>query len=229
MLGRTMAHRNYWVDGLSGTGKSSVYEELIRRGYMAVSTDRAWSHRETRRWVEERAVGELTSDEPDVLFVCGGSGEPERYLPYFTKVFNLRIDDATMRARLAKRTEADWSLGREGVERALASNEAGAKTPGAIDIDATRPLAEVVDEVLRLADRPTRGSWRPPWDDVLETVESYLEAQGIERTARLDPSAFDPAELRRYYEELHGVAARGAGYAMVDGIAYFRDSAQRDA
>jgi hypothetical protein len=32
------------VEGLSGTGKSSVYEELIRRGYKAISTDRAWSY-----------------------------------------------------------------------------------------------------------------------------------------------------------------------------------------
>ncbi len=31
-----MARRNYLVEGLSGTGKSSVYEELIRRGYKAL-------------------------------------------------------------------------------------------------------------------------------------------------------------------------------------------------
>ena len=39
-----MAKRNYLVEGLSGTGKSSVYEELIRRGYKAISADRAWSY-----------------------------------------------------------------------------------------------------------------------------------------------------------------------------------------
>src|SRR3954451_18680119 len=39
-----MAKRNYLVEGLSGAGKSSVYEELIRRGYKAVSTDRAWAY-----------------------------------------------------------------------------------------------------------------------------------------------------------------------------------------
>jgi len=36
--------RNYLVEGLSGAGKSSVYEELIRRGYKAISTDRAWAY-----------------------------------------------------------------------------------------------------------------------------------------------------------------------------------------
>src|SRR3954447_15728241 len=39
-----MAKRNYLVEGLSGAGKSSVYEELIRRGYKTVSTDRAWAY-----------------------------------------------------------------------------------------------------------------------------------------------------------------------------------------
>ena len=33
------------------------------------------------------------------------------FLPYFTKVFNLRIDDDTMRRRLQERTDDDWPLG----------------------------------------------------------------------------------------------------------------------
>jgi len=218
-----MAQRNYLVDGLSGTGKSSVYEELVRRGYLAISTDRAWSHHETRMWDEQRAIGELESDEPDVLFVCGGSLGRERFLPYFTKVFNLVIDDATMRSRLGRRTEADWALGQDGVELMLTLNQQGEKPPGAIDIDATQPLEQVVDEVLRRAECPARGSW-PAHDNVLPTLLKYLDAQGIEVTGRLDPSAFDPAELRRYYEELNGVTARGVGYAMVDGIAFLRDT-----
>jgi hypothetical protein len=223
-----MAQRNYWVDGLSGTGKSSVYDELLRRGFMAISTDRAWSHPVTRMWDERRAVAELESDEPDVLFVCGGCKDRDRFLPYFTKVFYLRIDDATMQARLGRRTEADWSLGPEGVELTLALNRSDETPAGAIAIDATQPLPQVVDELLRVAGCPPEGSWFPAWRDLLPTVARYLEERGIPITARLDPSGFDPAELRRYYEEVHGEGARGVGYAMVDGIAYFRDSSQVD-
>ena len=127
-----MAQRNYWVDGLSGTGKSAVYDELLRRGFMAISTDRAWSHPVTRMWDEGRAVAELESDEPDVLFVCGGCKDRDRFLPYFTKVFYLGIDDATMQARLGRRTEADWSLGPEGVELTLALNRSDETPAGAI-------------------------------------------------------------------------------------------------
>jgi hypothetical protein len=42
--------------------------------------------------------------------------------------------------------------------------------------------------------------------------------------ARLDPSAFDGAVLRRYYEEFNETTAEGVDYAMLDGIAFFRDT-----
>jgi hypothetical protein len=42
--------------------------------------------------------------------------------------------------------------------------------------------------------------------------------------ARLDPPAFDGAVLRRYYEELTGVAASGVEYALLDGVAFLRDA-----
>ena len=45
--------------------------------------------------------------------------------------------------------------------------------------------------------------------------------------ARLDPSAFDGAVLRRYYEEFNETAADGVEYAMLDGIAFFRDTLER--
>jgi gluconate kinase len=160
-----MAKRNYLVEGLSGTGKSSVYEELIRRGYKALSTDRAWAYHadpdtglpggpvrhDTFMWDEQKAVSELESPEPDVLFVCGSSRNRDRFRSYFAEIFNLRIDDDTMRRRLQARTDDDWPLGREGVERMLALNRGGERPDGAIDVDATQPLHQVVDEVLRLA------------------------------------------------------------------------------
>ena len=160
-----MAKRNYLVEGLSGAGKSSVFEELIRRGYRAISTDRAWSYsadpgtglpggpvgHDTWVWDEQKAVSELESPEPEVLFVCGSSRNRDHFLPYFTKVFNLRIDDDTMRHRLQARSDDDWSLGHEGVELMLRLNRSDEKPAGAIDVDATQPLSQVVDELLRLA------------------------------------------------------------------------------
>jgi gluconate kinase len=321
-----MAKRNYLVEGLSGAGKSSVYEELIRRGYMAISTDRAWKfhadpdtglsggpgHYDNAVWDQQKAVRELESPEPDVLFVCGSSRNRDRFLPYFTKVFNLRIDDDTMRRRLDERTNNEFGKQPEEVELMLRLNRSGEKPAGAIDVDATQPLRQVVDEVLRLAHCRTaqsdsrltpwskRGSVTgqsfvisesalqiaqaaaaPPkridcgadefWNvlgletitrieygwsgNVLATLLRYLDAQGIDLMhsghdqvassisqtregsvfvltsdhrerylARLDPSAFDGAMLRSYYEEFNKMEAAGVDYAMLDGIAFFRDT-----
>jgi gluconate kinase len=322
-----MAKRNYLVEGLSGAGKSSVYEELIRRGYKAISTDRAWKYRagpdtglagrpihdDNSMWDQQKAVSELESPEPEVLFVCGSSGNRDRFLPYFTKIFNLRIDDDTMRRRLQERTNNEYGKQPEEVELMLRLNRSDEKPAGAIDVDATQPLDQVVDELLRLANCRTvtsdstltpwskrasaigqsfvisesalpivqaaasprkpilRGTSDEFWDVlgretitrieyawsgcVLATLLPYLDEQGIdllhsdhdevastlsqtregsvfvltsdhrERSlARLDPSAFDGAVLRRYYEEFNETAAEGVDYAMLDGIAFFRDT-----
>src|SRR6476646_12224352 len=160
-----MAKRNYLVEGLSGAGKSSVCEELTRRGYKAVNTDRAWAYHadpdsglpggpirhDTFLWDAQTAVGELESPEPDVLFVCGSSRNRDRFLSYFTEIFNLRIDDDTMRRRLQERTNNDFGKQPEELALMLELNRSDEKPAGAIDIDATRPLDQVVDELLRRA------------------------------------------------------------------------------
>jgi broad-specificity NMP kinase len=160
-----LAKRNYLVEGLSAAGKSAVYEELVRRGYPAISTDRALAyyadpetglrggpvHHDTWMWDEQKAVSELESPVPDVLFVCGSSRNRDHFLPYFTKVFNLRIDDETMRRRLQERTDNEFGKQPEDVEIMLKLNPRDEKPAGAIDVDATQPLNEVVDELLRLA------------------------------------------------------------------------------
>jgi hypothetical protein len=300
-----MARRNYLVEGLSGAGKSSVYEELIRRGYKAISTDRAWKSSPDpdtahSMWDPQRAVSELENPEPEVLFVCGSSRNRDRFLPYFTKTFNLRIDDDTMRRRLRERTNNDYGKQPEEVELMLRLNRSDEKPAGAIDVDATQPLDQVVDELLRLADCRTvaSDSTLTPWSkrgsaigqsfvipesalvsetsdafwdvlgretitrfeyawsgDVLATLLPYLDEQGIDLVhsehdevastisqtrkgsvhvltadhrerylALLDPSAFDGAMLRRYYEDFNETAAEGVDYAMLDGIAFFRDT-----
>ncbi len=96
-----------------------------------------------------------------MLFVCGSSRNRDHFAPYFTKIFNLRIDDDTMRRRLQERTADDWELGPDDryeellamtIELMLELNRSDEKPAGAIDVDATWPLDQVVDELLRLAD-----------------------------------------------------------------------------
>jgi hypothetical protein len=217
-----------------------------------------------------------------------------------------------MRRRLQERTNNDYGKQPEELELMLRLNRSDEKPAGAIDVDATQPLRQVVDEVLRLADcgtvnsdarltpwskrasaigqsfvisesalptvqaaaRPRkriRGASDEFWDvlgretitrieyawagSILATLLPYLDEQGIDLlhsdhdevasaisqtregsvlvltsdqrerySARLDPSRFDGAVLRRYYEELNETAAEDVDNAMLDGIAFFRDT-----
>src|SRR2546422_3315335 len=204
-----MAKRNYLVEGLSGAGKSSVYEELIRRGYKAISTDRAWKvHADTdtglsdrpihSMWDQQKAVSELESPEPEVLFVCGSSRNRDGFLPYFTKIFNLRIDDDTMRRRLQERTNNDFGKQPEELELMLRLNRSDEKPAGAIDVDATQPLRQVVDELLRLANcRTARSDSRlTPWSKRGSALgQSFVipeSALQIAQAAAAPPKRIDP-------------------------------------
>ena len=100
-----------------------------------------------------------------MLFVCGSSRNRDRFLPYFTKIFNLRVDDDTMRRRLQERTNNEYGKQPEEVELMLMLNRSDEKPAGAIDVDATQPLHQVVDELLRLANcrTVTSDSTLTPW------------------------------------------------------------------
>jgi hypothetical protein len=52
------------------------------------------------------------------------------------------------RRRLERRTQDKWPLGQAGVELMLELNRTNERPAGAIDADATQPLAQVVDEIL---------------------------------------------------------------------------------
>jgi hypothetical protein len=91
-------------------------------------------------WDQERSVSELERPEPRVLFVCGSSRNRDRFPAYFTKVFNLRIDDDTMRRRLEARTDDDWPLGQEAVELILQLNRSGERPATRWSRRATRSL-----------------------------------------------------------------------------------------
>jgi uncharacterized damage-inducible protein DinB len=120
-----------------------------------------------------------------VLFVFGTSRNRDRFTSYFTKVFNLRVDDDTMRRRLEARTDDDWPLGHEGVEIMIELNRRGERPTGAIDVDATRPLDQIVDELLRLADLDT-GFYPELRASERSTLEQFLDLNRRLIVARLD-------------------------------------------
>jgi broad-specificity NMP kinase len=175
-----MGVRNYLIEGVSGTGKTAVAEDLQRRGYHVIHGDRElayvgdpetgerldWPPRESaadtvawrnKHWIwPVDKVRSLIADRLNAMsFFCGGSRNFHHFIDLFDEVFVLDVDLDTLNRRLAARPEDEFG-GRPG-ERALiarlhATKEDVPKT--AVTIDATQPIARVVDEILSKCRQP---------------------------------------------------------------------------
>lgn len=159
-----MGVRNYLIEGVSGTGKTAVCDELRRRGHHAVHGDRELAYQGDPATGEPLAgfghahhiwdIGKLASLVADrgvpLCFFCGGSRNFPRFIHLFDAVFVLDVDRDTLRERLAARREGEFGAKpseRELIERLHATKEDVPRR--AVSIDATVPLARVVDAILR--------------------------------------------------------------------------------
>jgi broad-specificity NMP kinase len=161
-----MGVRNYLIEGVSGTGKTSVCDELQRRGYHSVHGDRELAYRgdpetgeprdgfahEHHIWHVDKVKALVANHAEPVTFFCGGSRNFNKFIDLFDGVFVLEIDLETLNRRLDERPDSEWGGGkapeREQVWRSHQTKEDVPKN--GISIDATAPLSEVVDEILRI-------------------------------------------------------------------------------
>lgn len=163
---------NFLVEGVSGTGKTSVCHELARRGHHAVNADDVLAYQgdpvtgepaggPSSHWQhlwDVDALRALTADRGERLtFVCGGSRNVRSFLDLFDGVFVLRVDEATLRRRLDERPDDEYGARPEERELVLRLHRTGEDTPPGTPVDATAPLAVVVDEILRRAEAVAGG------------------------------------------------------------------------
>lgn len=165
-----MGRRNYLIEGLSGTGKTAVAEELRRRGQHVIHGDRelayqgdpltgeptATADHDHHIWDVER-VRELAADKSrPATFFCGGSRNSAMFLDVFDEVFVLQVDLPTLHRRLDARPDGEWGGGKATQrERIVHWHRTGRDVPHeAVHIDATAPLGRVADEILRRCGSP---------------------------------------------------------------------------
>ena len=164
-----MGKRNYLIEGISGTGKSSVCQELGRRGYVAINGDRELAYQgdpttgektealgseaETRHehhiWDVEKVRRLAANQDDEDTFFCGGFRNFKQFIDLFDEIFILDVDVETLNERLDNRPDDDW--GKRKSERGLILRLHVTKedTPSSgIAIDATQPLVSVVDKIL---------------------------------------------------------------------------------
>ncbi len=173
-----MGRRNYLIDGVSGAGKTAVCTELLRRGYQAIHGDRELAYQgdpetglpmasetstPTAVWVSEHwiwDVGKVTArianEDEAVTFFCGHARNFSKFIDLLDGVFVLEVDLDTMNRRIDERVAldpTDWGGKPEERELAVYLYRTKQNIPkNAIIIDATAPLARVVDEILHLSD-----------------------------------------------------------------------------
>ena len=158
------------MTGMSGTGKSSALAELGRRGYRVVDTDDpGWReyrehvesfdelHRGEWLWVEEKMTGLLESDDGRWLFVQGCVRNQSKFYDRFDAVVLLSARAEVILDRVARRTRNNY--GKTPVERAmilddLATIEPLLRASCTHELDASRPLDDVVADLIAIASRP---------------------------------------------------------------------------
>ena len=155
---------NYLIEGISGTGKTTVRKELQRRGYNAVEADEVFGfhgdiktgipteNKSQLNWLwDKKKIDGALSNKTGTIFVCGGAMNQHELMRYFKKVFTLYVDDTTLRDRLLNRTNNDFGKHPEDLARQLEWNNGTieyAEQRGTTLIDATKPISAVVDEIL---------------------------------------------------------------------------------
>ena len=153
--------RKVLVTGMSGTGKSSALAELRLRGFETVDTDEPgwteWSEEEDGYvWREDRISELLARDRESPLVVSGTVSNQGRFYREFDAVVLLSAPAEVLLDRLAARTTNDY--GKSAEERDLilehvAEIEPLLRATCTHELDASRPLAEVVDDLARIASR----------------------------------------------------------------------------
>ena len=165
-----------WITGNSGTGKSEVCAALAEKGYRTIDSDSgmaAWVNRKTGEVIHAADSGPLSQDwfrdhrwilnRPLVEELAGAAGTQTIFLGGLVQndeelwdLFDVKIclilDDTTIRERLAQRSGNPFGKAPAEFEAVLRFNGplvTKYTALGATLIDSSRPLEEVVRDVLR--------------------------------------------------------------------------------
>jgi broad-specificity NMP kinase len=169
--------KKIYITGIAGTGKTTVSEELQKRGFYTISIDEtddlcSWVDRETNEKVQGKAeltreftskhqwvcdadyLKKLMNVDEEIIFVLGITSNQSEYLDVFNTVLLLQCKPEVFLERLKNRTNNTF-----GKDKAIRDHmldwyegfETRLIAKGASPIDASLPIDKVVDEVIKQA------------------------------------------------------------------------------
>jgi shikimate kinase len=147
------------VTGMSGTGKSTVLAALAARGFQVVDTDDpGWKQRRDGDWVwrEDLMSDLLAADGEPTLYVSGCVSNQGAFSDRFDAVVLLSAPADVILQRIETRTTN--SYGKDPGERALiladlAEIEPVLRATCTHELDATRPVVDIVEALISIAQR----------------------------------------------------------------------------
>ena len=146
------------ITGMSGTGKSTALEELSRRGFRVVDTDDAgwtiWDEQDDGYvWREDRIAELLSVDEEPTLYVSGTVSNQGRFYARFDAIVLLSAPAEVLLRRINSRSTNPYGKTaeeRELILHHLAEVEPLLRATCTHEIDATRPIGEVVARLVEI-------------------------------------------------------------------------------
>jgi dephospho-CoA kinase len=149
--------RRILVTGMSGTGKSTALAELAARGFRVVDTDEpGWKQPrgDDLVWREDRMSELLARDDERTLFVSGCVSNQGRFYDRFDAVVLLSARAEVLLERIEARTSNPYGKDpaeRELVLHHLATVEPRLRASATHELDASRPIDEVVEQLIEIA------------------------------------------------------------------------------
>ncbi len=168
-------NKSILITGIAGTGKSSICNKLIELGYRAFSIedrDELYTRIDRRtgqifkdynandlslvkqaNWIcDRKKLRELIrKNNQGIVFYCGVASNLDYIRPLFDKVFMLKASIDVLHKRLSRRSSNDFARSSE-VQNWLFKYKLAWEnhmSKGAIVINASNPLNEVVSEVIK--------------------------------------------------------------------------------
>jgi shikimate kinase len=145
---------------MSGVGKSTIAERLSELGYKAVDIDYGFSvvdETEGQHWDVDRVRRLLATEDVDVLFVVGSDDSQVLFYGDFDDIVLLSAPRDVMVERLATRTNNPFGKSPDDLAKVLADleeYEPMMRRSATHEIDTSKPLDRVIEEILSLVRQP---------------------------------------------------------------------------